>query len=157
MTDLETTELCDEIYNLIKPITIVNEDGTEITEGRPKNPLLEKWDRIYPPMRHGQPCSPICGYQENGRPYMNYTCVTCHVDTCRHSDGWKIPPEDIEEWKEYKKADREYDRIHNPGLYKLKEESLKEFNKTYDDFLDILALAESPYEIWRKEMELKEG
>ena len=31
------------------PFEIVNEDGTPLDFERPKNPLEEKWERLYPP------------------------------------------------------------------------------------------------------------
>lgn len=106
-----------------KQIRIVNEDGTDIDFEYPQTYLYEKWDKLYPPTRRGQPCSTILGRQENGAPIMNYSCVLCHEEKCRHSDNWKVPEEDKEEWERYQKEIREYDRIHNPSIAKILDEA----------------------------------
>lgn len=93
---------------------ILNEDGTEFNP--PKNYLREKWEKENPPMRHGVACSPIFGYQENGRPYMNYTCVLCTEERCIHSSNFKVPEEDKEEYEKYLKSYKEYIDIHNPNF-----------------------------------------
>ena len=41
-------------------IHIVNEDGTELGFEFPKNPLQEKWDKLYPPTPMPQ-YSQVCG------------------------------------------------------------------------------------------------
>ena len=137
LTDKDYDIICDEIK-----LHIVNEDGTELLDGRPENTLTAKWDKKYPPTRNEKPCSPILGHYEDGRPIMNYTCVLCHEDRCRHSNNWKIPAEDLEEWKEYKRADHEYDRIHNKSMYNMVEDMIKSHGKTYEDYLDLVALGE---------------
>lgn len=98
---------------------IINEDGSKMDD-YPKNPLKEKWDKLYPPMRYGEPCSIILGYYEDGKPIMNYSCVLCYEEKCPHSNGWKVPEEDKEEYEKYQKQIDEYHKIHNPSLYKLK-------------------------------------
>lgn len=96
---------------IIEQITIVNNDGTPIDDF-PKNPLLEKWDRLYPPTRHGHPCSSVLGYSDAGSPIMNYGCVLCSEESCRHSSCFVIPEEDKIEYEEYKAKVREYDILH---------------------------------------------
>lgn len=106
---------------------IINEDGTELNY--PKNPLKEKWDKLYPPTKYGEPCSPILGYQDNGAPYMNYGCVLCTETRCQHSTRWKVPEEDKETWEQYLQDIKEYNRIHNPNLISNVEKYLKELIK----------------------------
>lgn len=84
---------------------IVNEDGTPVLLGRPKNPLEEKWNRLYPPTAMPQ-FSQICD---------GYSCMWC--GRCPRGNNWKVPDEDKEVWDDYLKQCREYDRIHNPKLY----------------------------------------
>lgn len=107
---------------------IINEDGSKMDDW-PKNPLKEKWDKLYPPMRNGKPCGPYLGRFEDGRPIMNYTCVICYEEKCQHSNSWKVPEEDKEEYAEHLKRVDEYNKIHNPRMYALKtgEISLEEF------------------------------
>lgn len=97
------------------PLKIVNEDGTSI-EDFPKNPLKDRWEKQYQLDKFGRPCSPIAGYQEDGRPYMNYGCVLCCSTQCHHSDCFIIPEEDKQVYEEYKNQIKEYNRIHNPSL-----------------------------------------
>lgn len=97
-----------------KPIKLINEDGTEFNP--PMNPLDEKWDKLYPPMRYGEPCGPVLGHFEDGRPIMNFSCVLCHNEKCRHSDDWKVPEEDREEYEAWRKEYDEYIDKHNPNF-----------------------------------------
>lgn len=90
---------------------ILNEDGTELVY--PANPLQEKWDNLYPPIRNGEPCGPILGYFKDGRPMMNYGCVLCCEEKCQHSSSWKCPEEDKEIYKQYMKECDEYFYAHN--------------------------------------------
>lgn len=110
-------------------IEIVNEDGTSIDD-RPKNPLKEKWERLYPPTRNGKPCSSILGYKDDGSPIMNYICVWCGESKCPHSEHWKVPEEDKEVWDKYQADLENYHKIHNPNfkdnLTKFIEELYKE-------------------------------
>ena len=109
---------CVDGYNIFnEPIEIVNEDGTSIDDF-PENPLKEKWDKLYPPTRNGKPCSNILGYSDDGTPIMNYTCIFC-TELCQHSDKWKVPEEDKEEWDKYMEEIKEYNRIHNPKLFNI--------------------------------------
>lgn len=103
-------------------IRIVNEDGTDVDFEYPKTDLYDKWDRLYPPTRYGKPCSTVLGYMEDGAPIMNYGCVLCHNEKCRHSDSWVVPEEDRDAWEASKQAIREYDKMHNPTSAKLLEE-----------------------------------
>lgn len=84
---------------------ILNDDGTVYNP--PKNPLKEKWDRLYPPTSMPQ-YSQVCD---------GYSCMWC--GRCPKGSDWKVPEEDREVWEEYQKQIREYDRIHNPSLYAL--------------------------------------
>ena len=86
-------------------LIILNEDGTSI-DNLPKNPLKEKWDKLYPPVPMPQ-YSQICD---------GYSCDWC--GRCPEGSLWKIPDEDKEVWEEYQKQLLEYDKIHNPSLYK---------------------------------------
>lgn len=88
-------------------IDVVNEDGTPIGYNWPKNPLKEKWDRLYPPtpMPH---LSQVCD---------GYSCMWC--GRCPLGDNWKVPEEDLEVWQAYQEQLREYLRIHNPYLFKV--------------------------------------
>ena len=132
--ELPINELINNDDDIEVPIIkeIINEDGSSMKDF-PENPLKEKWDRLYPPMRHGKPCGPYLGKFDDGRPIMNYTCVICHEEKCQHSDNWKVPEEDKEEYEEYLKRVDEYNRTHNPTLYKLKigEISLEEFMEDF--------------------------
>ena len=103
---------------------IVNEDGTEFKP--PKDYLREKWLKENPPMRHGKPCSPILGYQENGAPYMNYTCVLCTEEKCVHSSNFKVPDKDREEYDKYLEECREYFTAHNPNFFNNLDSALSE-------------------------------
>lgn len=96
-------------------VEIINEDGSKMND-RPKNPLKEKWDKLYPPTRNGKPCKTILGYYDNGRHIMNYTCVLCYEEKCQYSNNWKVPEEDREEYEKYSKQVDEYNKIHNPSL-----------------------------------------
>jgi hypothetical protein len=100
-------------------LKIVNEDGTSIDD-YPKNPLMEKWKKLYPPIRYGEACSQILGTYEDGRPIMNYSCVLCCEEKCIYSDNWKVPEEDLEIYNEYLKELDSYNEIHNPTLCKTK-------------------------------------
>lgn len=95
---------------------IVNEDGTSMKDF-PKNPLLEKWDKLYPPTRYGQPCKgPIIGYYPDNTPIPNYGCVLCAESKCRHSDSFEVPEEDKEVYEEYLNKIEEYNALHNPSI-----------------------------------------
>ena len=93
------------------PLIILNDDGTELNY--PKNPLEEKWDKLYPPTKNGEHCEPVLGYLEDGRPIMNYSCVLCREEKCRYSNNWKVPKEDEEVWNEYLEKCKEYYNMHN--------------------------------------------
>ena len=40
---------------------------------------------------------------------------------CPRGDYWKVPDEDKEVWAGYQKQLKEYNRIHNPSMYKFEE------------------------------------
>lgn len=86
----------------------VNEDGTSI-DNFPKNPLAEKWKHLYPPTPMPQ-YSQVCD---------GYSCMWC--GRCPRGDYWKVPDEDKEVWAGYQKQLKEYNRIHNPSMYKFEE------------------------------------
>ncbi len=94
-----------------EPFEIVNEDGTSIDFELPEFPLKEKWDRLYPPTKDGEPC-------------WGYRCMYCH--RCPSGEYWKVPEEDKEVWEQYQIKVREYNKIHNPSLYKMVYEDLLE-------------------------------
>ena len=88
-------------------IDIVNEDGTPIDFNYPRNPLKEKWDRLYPPMPKPE-YSQVCD---------GYSCMWC--GRCPSGSNWEVPEEDLEIWYAYQEQVWEYHRIHNPSLFKL--------------------------------------
>ena len=98
---------------IITPLEVVNEDGTPIGFEFPKNPLKEKWDKLYPPTQRYE-----------SREYCEgYACLFC--GKCPYGALWEIPEEDQELWYEYKRQIYEYDQIHNPSLAKLSKEDMK--------------------------------
>lgn len=68
---------------------ILNDDGTVYEP--PKNPLKEKWDKLYPPIPMWQ-YSQVCD---------GYSCMWC--GRCPRGDNWKCPEEDKEVYEEYLK------------------------------------------------------
>lgn len=90
-----------------KILTVVNEDGTS-TEDMPKNPLKEKWDRLYPPIPKPE-YSQICD---------GYSCDYC--DRCPSGSNWIIPEEDREVWEEYQKELKEYFFKHGNIIHRNK-------------------------------------
>lgn len=72
--------------------TILNEDGSVFAP--PKNPLVEKWDSLYPPCEH-----------------EGYNCMFCR--DCRFGDYWKCPEEDREVYEQWAKEYNEYFFAHN--------------------------------------------
>lgn len=85
---------------------IINEDGTSMDD-YPKNPLQEKWDRLYPAIpkpEFGQVCD-------------DYSCIWC--DRCPKGWHWKVPEEDKKVYKKYQKQVYEYHKIHNPTIFAL--------------------------------------
>ena len=109
--------------NINKPLKLMNEDGTEFHP--PKNPLEEKWSKLYPPMRHGEPCGPVLGHYEDGRPIMNFSCVMCGEEKCPISENWKVPEEDREVYEAWRKEFEEYIDKHNPNHMQRIEAGLK--------------------------------
>ncbi len=91
-----------------KPFVVLNEDGSVFNP--PKNPLTKKWLEKYPPVSMSQ-YSQVCD---------GYSCMWC--GRCPHGENWKVPEEDMEEWNKYRKELEEYDRNHNPSLYKEEKE-----------------------------------
>ena len=89
---------------IVFPLHVVNEDGTELDFEFPENPLKEKWDKLYPPTPMPQ-YSQVCD---------GYSCMWC--GRCPHGSKWKVPDEDKEVWDEYQRQIEEYNKIHNPSL-----------------------------------------
>lgn len=85
-------------------INIENEDGTICNP--PKNPLMEKWLKLYPPKPMPQ-YSQVCDV---------YSCMWC--GRCPHGDNWKCPEEDKEEYEKWLKEYDDYMKLHNPSDYK---------------------------------------
>lgn len=84
--------------------TILNDDGTEYNP--PKNPLLEKWEKLYPPTPKPE-YSQVCD---------GYSCMWC--GRCPSGDNWKVPEEDKEAYGQYMKEFEKYMREHNPNWFK---------------------------------------
>lgn len=121
--NVDISDLGDKYDESMFIVTVINDDGSKFNP--PPNPLEEKWKRLYHPMKYGQPCSPVCGYFEDGRPIMNYTCVVCHEQKCPYSNSWIIPEEDREVYDAWKKERDTYFKEHNPIFIKKIEEGLK--------------------------------
>ena len=79
---------------------LVNGDGTPMNDF-PKNPLKEKWDKLYPPTPMPQFCQ-VCD---------GYSCIYC--GRCPKGSLWEVPEEDREIWEKYMQEVREYNRTHN--------------------------------------------
>lgn len=82
---------------------ILNDDGTVCDP--PKNPLAEKWSKLYPPSQMPQ-YSQVCD---------DYSCMWC--GRCPQGSYWKVPEEDIDVYNKYVEEYRKYMREHNPILY----------------------------------------
>ena len=78
-------------------------DGTEVRP--PKNPLEEKWAKLYPPIPMPQ-YSQVCD---------GYSCMWC--GRCPQGDNWKVPEEDKEVYEKYKKELNEYYNRHEGGFF----------------------------------------
>lgn len=89
--------------DMVFPIQLVNEDGTTLDDF-PKNPLKNKWDKLYPPIPKPE-YSQVCD---------GYSCMCC--GRCPNGNYWKVPDEDKEVWDKYQKEIGEYHKIHNPHL-----------------------------------------
>lgn len=76
---------------MFKVEAILNEDGTEYSP--PRNPLKEKWERLYPSCE-----------------YTGYNCMYCSACPC--GDNWKIPEEDKDEYDAWVQAVRQYNIEH---------------------------------------------
>ena len=79
-------------------------DGT--TFDPPKNPLKEKWDKLYPP-------TPIPQYSQ---VCDGYSCMWC--GRCPSGDYWKVPEEDKEVYEMWQKEYDDYCNSHG-GLMNL--------------------------------------
>lgn len=87
---------------------LLNEDGSEFDP--PKNPLWDKWERLYPPI-------PIPQYSQT---CDGYSCMWC--GRCPRGDNWKVPSEDVEIYNKYKKDYKDYIVKHNPSLDKYRRQ-----------------------------------
>ena len=91
---------------------LFNEDGTEFCP--PKNPLQEKWNKLYPPIpkpEHSQVCD-------------GYSCMWC--GRCPRGEYWKVPEEDREIWEQYQREWAAYLEAHNPNWRSTFKESVRE-------------------------------
>lgn len=84
---------------------LINEDGTSM-EDFPKNPLQEKWDKLYPPI-------PKVEYQQ---VCDGYSCMWC--GRCPNGENWIVPEEDLEIWNNYQEQIKQYHQLHNPNFIK---------------------------------------
>ena len=89
----------------IPTLRIVNEDGTSIKDC-PLNPLLEKWNNL-----KKESCKQ---FEKLG--YANYRCLEC--SKCPEGSDFEIPKEDLQEYRNYLLKLDEYNKLHNPKLYK---------------------------------------
>ena len=103
--------------NIKFPLSLINEDGTS-KDDFPENPLLDKWIKLYQKREDGALCCDE--YREEGKlPIMNYNCVLCSSSKCFKTNNFIIPEEDKEVYKAYNKSVDEYNKLHNPRLYKI--------------------------------------
>ena len=86
-------------------------DGTPYNP--PKNPLKEKWDKLYPP----------CDLSDNGD--FDYSCILC--SKCPNSEYWEIPAEDKAIWEQHRIDVEKYVEEHG-GLKNLILEQGIDFN-----------------------------
>lgn len=93
----------------MKKINVINEDGTNILDNFPENPLIDKWKREYP-MRN------FCIDLEKNN-LENYSCLSC--GKCPNGIYFKIPKEDLKLYKKYLEEVDEYNKVHNPNMYKI--------------------------------------
>lgn len=89
---------------MVFPIKLVNEDGTDLGNF-PKNPLEEKWSRLYPAVPKPE-YSQVCD---------GYSCMCC--GRCPKGDYWEVPEEDKEVWDKYQNDILEYYKLHNPSMF----------------------------------------
>lgn len=85
---------------------IINEDGTDYDP--PKNPLDEKWQRLYP------------GCEATG-----YKCMYC--GDCPHGEYWQVPDEDRDVYYEYLETVKQYNIKH--GNFMIPRIIFKEENR----------------------------
>lgn len=84
-------------------------------EGFPKNYLLKKWYKEYP-------MDEICKFlAENNME--NHNCDNC--DKCPRGELFKIPKEDLEEYKKYLEKVKEYDELHDSNYAGILERDIK--------------------------------
>jgi hypothetical protein len=74
------------------------EDGTPFNP--PENPLLEKWNKLYPPTKKPE-YSQVCD---------GYSCMWC--GRCPHGEYWKVPEEDVDEYNEWLWKKEQYIQEH---------------------------------------------
>ena len=78
---------------------IVNFDGTSMDD-YPRNPLKEKWNKLYPP-------TPMPKYSE---VCDGYSCMWC--GRCPYGEYWKVPKEDLEIYEADLKEVHDYNVLH---------------------------------------------
>lgn len=96
----------------MKAFKILVEDNINIIDECPKNPLLEKWEKMYP--KRG-----LC-YVLEEQNITNYGCINC--GKCPKGELFQIPEEDYEEYSQYLKSLNEYNESNkdkNKGLSKI--------------------------------------
>lgn len=91
---------------MVFTIELANEDGTDLSNF-PKNPLEEKWNKLYLPISE----------PEYSKTCDGYSCMYC--GRCHKGSYWKVPEEDKKVWDHYQEQIKEYNRTHNPCLYKI--------------------------------------
>lgn len=92
-------------------IILMNNDGTSMHD-IPRNPLEEKWSKMYNQDKFGEQCSPVLGQSSTGAPIMNYSCVLCHSMKCFRSDNFEVPEEDKEEYEAFLQRLHDYHVLH---------------------------------------------
>ena len=86
-------------------------DGTPYNP--PKNPLKDKWAKLYPP----------CDLSDHGD--FDYSCILC--SNCPNSEYWDTPDEDKEVYEQYRADYMQYLEEHG-GLENLILEQGIDFN-----------------------------
>lgn len=81
-------------------LNVLDVNKTEFKSNFPKNPLKEKWNKLYPPTPMSQ-YSQVCD---------GYSCMWC--GRCPKGDYWKVPEEDKEIWDKYQRQIYQYYKIH---------------------------------------------
>lgn len=97
---------------------ILNEDGTEYDP--PRNPLEEKWEKLYPSCGSG-----------------GYKCMYC--GKCPHGEYWKVPEEDKDDWVAYMMTVHQYDIDHGNVINEIHRERLRQMIRDTKGYLERIA------------------